>query len=565
MIDAAKWQTLVLIGLLYSTRVEAADKGATAEATPRRAVPCGQAAATVDALLKKELSLGGKSSQEAARPEAARVGDERFLRRVMLDLVGAIPTAEELTAFALDPTADKRTKKVEALLADPRYGTHWARYWRDVIFYRRSDDRTLIATPAAVRYLEGEFRRNASWSEIATEMITATGLVHEEGRTAILFAQQARPEEVTAEVARIFLGIQIQCAQCHDHPTDRWKREQFHELAAFFPRVALRPTEPNNLRSLAVISDDAAFRFRGKNNDNRYRGTAEHAMPNLKNPEAEGKVMTPTFFVSGEKIELGQKDADRRETLARWMTSPANEWFAKAYVNRIWSEMVGEGFYEPVDDIGPDRSCLAPETLSFLAREFAASNYDCRWLFRTICETDIYQRESRARRNATQRAFAANVSQRLRGDQIFNSVLSVLSIDEASLNASRGYGGGGNPREMLREPRFLFNYVFGYDPSESRDEVSGSIPQALALMNSPQLGAALKAGDKKGGIGKLLANEADDRAVTQELYLRVLAREPTAKEMKTAVAYLAKVGNRAEGFEDLTWALLNSAEFLHRR
>ena len=186
-------------------------------------------------------------------------------------------------------------------------------------------------------------------------------------------AQFGATPDITAEVSRIFMAIQIQCAQCHDHPFDRWKRTQFHELAAFFPRIALRPVKPadKQKRSFDVIGVDRRTAGESEECDDPAR-SLEHYMPDLKNPTAKGTLMQPVFFVTGQKLPLGTPDAERRETIARWITSPQDEWFAKAFVNRIWSEMVGEGFYEPVDDIGPDRDCNAPETLDYLAKQFVA-------------------------------------------------------------------------------------------------------------------------------------------------------------------------------------------------
>ena len=219
-----------------------------------------------------------------------------------------------------------------------------------------------------------QFNANTPWNEIATRLITARGNVQDNGSTGLIMAQGGRPEDTVAEISRIFIGIQIQCAQCHDHPTDRWTREQFHQLVAFFPRVAVRPMMRDN-RSFAVVADDLPSRRR-TNNNNRFRGTPEHYMPDLEDPQARGTLMQPVFFVTGQQLETGALDEARRGQLSRWLTSPENPWFARALVNRLWSELVGEGVYEPVDDIGPDRECSAPRTLDLLASQFAEQQYN---------------------------------------------------------------------------------------------------------------------------------------------------------------------------------------------
>ena len=511
------------------------------------------AAKRVDQLLAEEL-YGGDASAAPVK----QAGDEVFLRRLTLDLVGVPPTPEEITAFSLDPAADKRTRAVERLLADSRFGKNWARYWRDVIMYRRTEDRALLAAGTLEEYLTDAFNNNPHWDQIARDFITARGDVQETGTTAIIMAQMGNAEDTTAEVSRIFMGIQIQCAQCHDHPTDRWKREQFHELAAFFPRISVRPVRlDGKQRSFEVVSVDKGSKVR-KGNAAR-RGSLEHHMPDLEHPEEEGKLMQPVFFVTGQKLEPGAADADRRGHVADWITARENRWFAKAFVNRAWSEMVGRGFYEPVDDIGPDRQCSAPKTLDYLADRFAANKYDVKWLYQTIAATEAYGRESRTRIDDESAPFVSACPQRLRGDQLFNTLLDVLGLPEPPPRERGGY------RNVANGPRGQVNLTFGYDPSVRRDEIMGSIPQALFLMNAPELARAIDGKQEKTALGKLLVEVADDQAVVAELYLKCLAREPKKAELQTCLDHVQTSGDRATAFEDILWALVNSTEFLNRK
>lgn len=514
-----------------------------------------EVAAKAEQILRSEVPYAN-----AAKASPGRIDDERFLRRASLDIIGRLPTPEETTAFALDPSKEKRAKIVETLLANPQFGENWARYWRDVIMYRKTEERGQIVSGALQTYLAESFNSGKPWSEIATEFITAEGNALENGACGLIVAQQGQPEEVTAEVSRIFLGVQLSCAQCHDHPTDRWKREQFHEMAAFFPRVArqiiLRMGEAPQV-NVAVNDMSFGSRFRGPMNM-RFRGTPEHYMSDLKNPESRGTQMTPVLFATGQSLPIGTRDADRRGTLAEWITAKDNPYFAQAFVNRMWSELTGEGFYEPVDDMGPDRSASAPQTLDYLAKEFAASDYDIKWVFQTIMATDLYQTPSTPRRGPEDPPMQHNVAQRLRADVLFDNLLVSL---EASEPPSLGGAYGGF--RGLQGPRGQFNTAFGYDPSERRDEVQSSIPQALAMMNSPTINQALR-GTGRTMLARLLVEIKDDKALTQELYLRVFGREPSQSELTTVMLYLKQVGNRTEAFEDLLWGLVNSTEFLHR-
>ena len=491
---------------------------------------------------------------------APRTDDATFLRRVWLDLVGDIPTPEHVAAFLLDREPDKRRRAVRELLADPQYGANWARYWRDVILYRRIEDRALIAANALEADLAEKFNANVPWDQVAGEFLTATGDVRETGAAALIMAQDGRTEEVAAEAARVFLGVQIQCAQCHDHPYDRWKRQQFHELAAFFPRIGVRPVQTATQRSFAVVASDRPGRRRGANNENRP--TPEHFMPDLDDPAAAGTRMQPRFFLTAATLPPGAHDAERRATLAQWMTT--NEWFAKAIVNRLWAELVGTGFYEPVDDLGPDRSATAPQALDVLAGAFAASGYDLKWLLETICATEAYQRQSRPRALSDERVpFSANVPQPLRADVLYNAVLSALDAAE-QVPGRRAGGGGMGAYSRNRGPRAAFQETFGYDPSDPRDEIAGSIPQVLAMMNSPATAGALRA-NRPGLLQRLLGEISDDGELVAELYLQFLSREPTAQDLATALDHVARTDRRRQAFEDLAWALVNSAEFRHRR
>lgn len=506
----------------------------------------------VDRLLVEE-TVGSSPAKLSPRCD-----DETFLRRVFLDLIGRPPAELDVLAFCVDSNPNKRQELVDRLLGERAFGANWSRYWRDVIMFRRTEDRALLAVGSLTEFLEKQLNENRPWSETATRLITASGDVRENGDAGLIVAQAGMPEDVVSEVSRIFLGVQIQCAQCHDHPTDRWKREQFHHMAAFFPRVGLRLNPAD--RSLTVTTIDYPIRRRPMMNNNRFFGTLEHSMPDKNDPSSEGTVMQPVFFLSEQKLEVGVKDADRRGTLAEWITTRENPWFAKAFVNRIWSELLGEGFYEPVDDMGPDRDHIAPKTLDYLSHAFAETGYDVKWFYRTVMATEAYQRESRSRRTTEETPFVASCAQRLRAEQLFSSLMTVLNL-EGRLPEPRGPMG---PMFARRDPQSMFIAVFGYDPSEPRAEVASSIPQALTMMNSPVFHSALSA-RRPDTLGGILQKNKDNEAALSELYVTTLGRVPSQFETDTCLLYVCDVGDRGEAFEDIFWSLINSTEFSHRR
>jgi hypothetical protein len=492
-----------------------------------------------------------------------------------------------------------------------------------VIFNRATNERAAFAQDAFTDWLAAQLQEGAGWDEIATTIVTATGDVREQGATGLIFAHEGDPSEVASEVARVFLGIQIQCANCHDHPSDRWKREDFHELAAFFPRVGVRPkrdgdrqigfevvsVNPQPGRGAASFAQnrERIFRFLDKNRDGKLtqaeatgtplannfellalqldadkdgtlslkelaafrlsmampgRGSAEHSMPNLDDPASRGTQMDPVYFVNGESLPAGRSDGERRAELARLLTSPESPWFARAFVSRIWAELLGQGFYAhaPVDDIGPEREPVHPQVLDLLCQGFVANGHDVKWLFRAITATDAYRRQIRPADPTASVPFAAAEPTRLRSDQLYNALNEVFGIAEPT--ARPGGPGGGVYRR--RSPRDGFNELFGFDPSTPQADLTGTVPQALFLMNSPQINALIEA-SARTRLGQLLDRFEDDGDALAELYLLVLAREPSAKEAAICREHIAGAKDRGEAFEDILWSLLNSTEFLTKR
>lgn len=602
------------VPLCHSSTFAAIKSGS--QSNKRQRVDEISTAQLVDQQIEAEL----KKSQ--IKP-AKLANDEDFLRRVTFDLVGRKPTSSEVILFGLDASPDKRKNRINELLKSESYAVNWARYWRDVIYLRATNVRSRINQPKFEAWMTTQLDENKSWDQITTDLLTSTGDVLENGNTALIFAHEGNAAELAAETSRIFLGIQIQCANCHDHPTDKWKRDSFHELAAFFPRVRVRPVrDPDTQRrSFNVVSADEGSQYdrrlqmfkdpsplfkafdrnrdgkltetevkrsrlarnfeqmldRGDSNadkaltikeikaialpPNTRRATPEYLMPDLNDPTASGKVVHPVLFVGTKASPKGLKDMERREILSKYLTSKSNPWFSRAIVNRMWAEMLGEGFYMPIDDIGPERSAVYPEVLETLANGFTASGYDLKWLCRTITSTRAYQRKMQTKKPGEMHTpFAAQSPTRLRGDQVFTAITQVFGVDDLQANRNSGdrrYRGN-------RTARAQFSNLFTYDPSTAQDEITGDVPQALFMMNSTAINGFLRSSQntKLAQIAKDFPKNAD---AIHELYLLILSREPSKTEIKVCQDYFKSTENRNEALEDLMWSLLNSSEFITKR
>ncbi len=525
--------------------------GATRKPRPP-ARPRGSATlqpAQVDALILKGLAA---TKTDVSEP----TNDEQFIRRVYLDVIGRLPEPPAIREFVASRMRNKRAALIDDLLKHPDYGQNWARYWRDVVSYRspNENDRQ-VNYPLFEKWLAEQLDANKPWDEIATEIITATGRNDENGATVFTVAEEGSPVEMAGEVSRVFLGIQIQCAQCHDHPSDPWKRQQFHEFAAFFAGAKSRRVQKQAKGQPPVFMVGAS-------------GQVHYSMPDLKNPEKKIPV-SPRFFLGEAPLVSEQVRADQRLVLAaRYVTDPENPWFARAFINRVWYSLMGEGFYNPVDDLGPTRTPNSPEILDLVADQWVASGYDIRWLFRTILNTEAYQRASRSTNTAAGRTpFASNVPSRLRADQVYDALTHALDLNRerdklGAMPARKKAAAPAGPQDRkMNEP---FARTFGFDPSTPNDDVLGTIPQALFLMNSPLVTKEIQA-RPNSMLGFLLMTHPDNRSVLEIIYLRALGRRPTDREVRACSNHLNAVGDRAEAFEDILWALINSTEFLCRR
>ncbi len=559
-------------------RVRLADLNAAKMPMPKKQVET----TTRSALLKEEdwqrasvkpIEAGEIDALIARKPQTRNIEpvalttDEQFIRRVTLDLTGQLPTVTDITEFVASKDSGKRPTLVDHLLESDAYARHWARYWRDVVSSRITNRRSMGLTRSFEEWLYEQFRDDRNWGEITRDILTAEGELRfsqSVSPNSALVKQpgwQARPnskggelfflvahdtneaEERAAETSRVFLGIQIQCAQCHDHHTEPWKRVQFHELAAYFSRIKYQQLFDNKKLvgvQLVTLPD------------------REHKMTSLEDPESSS-VMHPRFL-DGRSPDRNLSDRDRRQALADVVVDKQNYWFAAAFVNRVWGELMGQSFYKNVDDMGLMKKAIFAEVLTRLTGAFRGTDYDTKAMFRAIANSDAYQRQYRQGEKSSESPhLVASCPAQLRADVLWDSLEHVLG----RLSASQFHTRGGK-RFNISILEGKFKAEFDFDPSLGNEDVEGTIPQSLFLMNNADLNKRIQAVGKNL-LSRVLKDSPDDAEAVTSIYLRVLARRPTDRELSKCRAYIARIENRAEACEDILWALINSTEFQTKR
>ena len=487
---------------------------------PTNGAPIGSSAPitkTIDEQLDSKL----KSAGLVAAPLAT---DAEFLRRVSLDLHGVVPTAGEVRTFLNDTTTDKRAKLIDRLLADRRFAVHLADQWDD--FLMPGTDDLQVEKKRLTEWLEESFQ-NQSWDHIAYDLLTASG--KREENPAVVYLLKGRetlnPAELTDLTSQYFLGVRLNCAQCHDHPFTTLKQYEYWGMAAFFTEIQY--TDRRQQKS-GLIRDDAA-------------------VP-LEKLENAAKLRTPKFL--GSEAFQARSGVPRRTALAEWITSANNPYFARSMANRTWAQLFGRGLVDPVDDMHHDNGATHQDLLAALAERLTASGFDLRDLYRAICNSAAYQRTSmplpgRELETASYERMAVKV---LTPEQLYNSLAIVVP-------ASGPLKGG-----RSADPRDEFVRFFRSEGEPNPMAYTRGIPQTLRMMNSPQL---LSPSNEAALVRRIV--EPDSAAAAdaiERLYIHVLARKPTGDERKTLDDFLAAhPGERDQAYAEILWALINSSEF----
>jgi hypothetical protein len=514
----------VLIGTAFVTL----GAGSTVQASPPDAPAL---AARIDYHLATRWQAAG------VRP-APLADDAEFLRRVFLDLTGRIPRSRDVYDFLADPAPDKRRQLVDRLLDSPQYVNHFTNVWRALLIPE-------AATKAEARYFQPGFeawlrqrlRAKVGYDRLVRELLTTPitsgpdqlqpvlSKPDQPNPLAFFAVKESKPENLAAATTRLFLGVQLECAQCHNHPFARWQREHFWSQAAFFSGIQRQGESLfNPLREIP-------------------------GRPELTVPGSQ-RLVRAAFLDSRQP--RWQADVSPRIALADWVTAADNALFARAAVNRLWARFFGIGLVEPVDDFNDANPPSHPELLDELARAFAAAQFDVHFLLRAFCASQAYQRTSAASQDDP-RLFTRMAVRGLSGEQFFDSLALAAGCREP---VSRR----GAFEVNRRSPREDFLTRFATAGAEAPQT---SVPQALTLMNGAFVAdvTGLRGGTTLAAIADLPLVDTGGRV--EAVYVAVLSRKPRPDEVRRLVRYIEEAGkaHEAERLSDVFWALLNSAEF----
>lgn len=486
---------------------------------------------------------------------AALADDSTFLRRVFLDLIGTLPTADETRKFIDDSSPTKWSHVIDELLTRPEYVDYWSLRWGDLLRAHRRyvGDKGLASFNGWIRQ---SVRDNKPLDVMTRELLTAQGNLFTNGPVAYYFIDE-KVEDLAETTSQVFLGVRLQCTKCHHHPNEVWTQQDYYGLAAFFSKLETKDSGAQG----AKFGGPKSIRPSATENPNRKPQMAVA-------PRVFGEA---SLLRSGGRESPGSSTAsapadnttDPRQQLAAWMTRPDNPFFARNFANRYWAAMFGPGLVEPVDDMRATNPASLPGLLDALAKEFVEHHFDSKHLLRTICNSRVYQLapELHPLRDADGHLFTHRVPRRLSAEVLLDA------LNDVTGNTEKFDGQPPGTRAIaLPDPTIASHFLttFGKPARNNPCDCSrGSTPdlsQALHLANSTALHEKIIA--PTGRLSeRLKANRTDDE-ITEELYLTALSRKPTDDERQAVRETLTGGGTRDEVWQDILWALLNCSEFV---
>ena len=490
----------------------------------------------IDAVLKREGIESSKQSKDA-----------EFLRRLHLDMTGKIPTPAEVLDFINDGSSSKRSKKIDELIGSKDSIDYWTLLWVNWLIGRRDDgdDRRI----GLAGWVHEALEMNMPYNQFVKSLVAADGELQDNAAGNYVLRYERSPVFLTSHTSRLFLGLPMQCAECHDHKTEEWLQEDFYGIAAFFSGIEseekgyIKTTDMAG-KEIETEMENYLITNSAKQNRMLYVESMEESVP-------------PRFLDGTEyKGELTKK----REALAEWMTARTNPYFSKAIVNRIWKHFMGRAFVEPIDGFGTESPPTNPALLDWLAEDFVIHGYDLQYLMRTILNSKAYQRTSETNKsNEDDEIYYSHAYVKpLSAEQFFYSMLQATEFERFQKIRDPG-----QLESMKQEHLRKFLFLLDNGEMEEIEAFNGTVPQALMMINGTLVNNSANHAQHGSFISLVLGKWRDPMARLEYIYLTVLSRKPTNKERTYFQRYLERSLYRDKrlAYEDIYWVLLNSAEF----
>ncbi len=499
--------------------------------------------------------------------------DGEWCRRLYLDVLGRIPSVDELDRYQRDRSAEKKQNLVNRLLSDEyieEYARNWSNVWTTILIGRppaMNDNRTLVDREGMQKYLRDSFARNKPYDQMVYELVTASGANRpgEEnfhGEVNFLIGNmEDNGVNATAKTAKVFLGLQVQCTQCHNHPFNDWKQNQFWELNAFFRQT--KPKRDTPRKSPEPVAELVNQNFPGEPDANGKTNPSQAILFY----ELRNGILKSAFpvFVDGKEIDPDGRlsKVNRRVELAKLITGSDN--MNLAIVNRMWGHFLGYGFTKPVDDMGPHNPPTHPELLKKLADDFGAHSHDIKQLIRWIVLSEPYGLSSKTFKGRNEKddpsigekpMFSHFYLRQMTPEQLYQSLMVATEADKANRTSDE---------QQRMETQWLrqFTITFGTDDGDDTTTFNGTIPQTLMMFNGDMIRRATNS--EEGGFLDRIAKDdkLNNAAKINHLFLATLARKPSKSEIDLANQLLvARKGNSAVALQDVFWVALNSGEFI---
>lgn len=477
--------------------------------------------------------------------------DEEFIRRAFLDICGSLPTPTEVIAFVNDKDPAKRDKLVDMLVERPEYSYYFANKWADILrVKRRGQNTNAPGTFAFHQWIRDAIANDKPYDQFVREIIAASGDDHSHPPT-IWYKEVREPQQFTDDLAQVFFGLRLACAQCHHHPYEKWSQDDYWGIAAFYGRIGRKTinepggfqNQPMQLTRLFVKRDGSVT--------NKRTGQAAAFKP-----------------LDAEPIQVPPGE-DPRQRLVDWMVDPNNPFVPRALVNRYWAHFFGRGIVDPLDDMRVTNPPSNAELLDALARDFVNSKFSLKHVVKTIAKSRTYQLSAVPNEfnKMDKQNYARFYPRRMSAEVLLDAINQVTDSPASFANLPTDpYA----PRRAIMLPDEAFsNYfleVFGKPSRTSACECErvneANLAQALHLLNSEEIQNKLSRGG--GRADQLAKDNRPEEEKIEELFLWCFARRPTANEMQTALAHIAKLGpnNKKAAYENILWALINTKEFV---